>query len=149
MAGDMLPSPRSADHLSLFPFSSRSRSGGCQQQLGDTDTVGFYLLCVRRLSVRRYLHPGPFYSLSPGPISSILVNRYGSRPVVMFGGLLCGIGMVSAAFCTSILQLYICVGFITGKKKPSPFHLHLRFASEGLGCPRLGTSAKCSGKLGR
>ncbi|XP_062486265.1 monocarboxylate transporter 2-like isoform X3 [Pezoporus occidentalis] len=49
-----------------------------------------------------------------GPISSILVNRYGSRPVVMFGGLLCGIGMVSAAFCTSIMQLYICVGFITG-----------------------------------
>ncbi|NWU91968.1 MOT2 protein, partial [Upupa epops] len=49
-----------------------------------------------------------------GPISSILVNRYGSRPVVMFGGLLCGIGMVSAAFCTTILQLYICVGFITG-----------------------------------
>ncbi|XP_068010418.1 monocarboxylate transporter 2-like isoform X1 [Melanerpes formicivorus] len=49
-----------------------------------------------------------------GPISSILVNRYGSRPVVMFGGLLCGIGMVSASFCTSILQLYICVGFITG-----------------------------------
>uniref|UniRef100_A0A493U165 Major facilitator superfamily (MFS) profile domain-containing protein n=1 Tax=Anas platyrhynchos platyrhynchos TaxID=8840 RepID=A0A493U165_ANAPP len=49
-----------------------------------------------------------------GPISSILVNRYGSRPVVIFGGLLCGIGMVSAAFCTSILQLYICVGFITG-----------------------------------
>ncbi|NXD71264.1 MOT2 protein, partial [Eolophus roseicapillus] len=49
-----------------------------------------------------------------GPISSILVNRYGSRPVVMFGGLLCGIGMVSAAFCTSIVQLYICVGFITG-----------------------------------
>ncbi|XP_068010420.1 monocarboxylate transporter 2-like isoform X3 [Melanerpes formicivorus] len=32
----------------------------------------------------------------------------------MFGGLLCGIGMVSASFCTSILQLYICVGFITG-----------------------------------
>ncbi|NXL84204.1 MOT2 protein, partial [Alectura lathami] len=49
-----------------------------------------------------------------GPISSILVNRYGSRPVVIFGGLLCGVGMVSAAFCTSILQLYICVGFITG-----------------------------------
>ncbi|NWI63219.1 MOT2 protein, partial [Todus mexicanus] len=49
-----------------------------------------------------------------GPISSVLVNRYGSRPVVMFGGLLCGIGMVSAAFCNSILQLYICVGFITG-----------------------------------
>uniref|UniRef100_A0A8C0J7Q3 Major facilitator superfamily (MFS) profile domain-containing protein n=1 Tax=Chelonoidis abingdonii TaxID=106734 RepID=A0A8C0J7Q3_CHEAB len=49
-----------------------------------------------------------------GPISSILVNRFGSRPVVIFGGLLCGIGMISAAFCTSILQLYICVGVISG-----------------------------------
>ncbi|XP_062978122.1 monocarboxylate transporter 2-like isoform X2 [Elgaria multicarinata webbii] len=50
----------------------------------------------------------------PGPISSILVGRFGSRPVVIFGGLLCGIGMVSAAFCTSIFQLYICAGLITG-----------------------------------
>ncbi|XP_053143899.1 monocarboxylate transporter 2-like isoform X2 [Hemicordylus capensis] len=49
-----------------------------------------------------------------GPISSILVSRYGSRPVVIFGGLLCGIGMISAAFCTSIFQLYICAGLITG-----------------------------------
>ncbi|KYO24999.1 monocarboxylate transporter 2 isoform X1 [Alligator mississippiensis] len=49
-----------------------------------------------------------------GPISSILVNRFGSRPVVIFGGLLCGIGMVSASFCTSIMQLYICVGLISG-----------------------------------
>nr|XP_060622379.1 monocarboxylate transporter 2-like [Anolis sagrei ordinatus]XP_060622380.1 monocarboxylate transporter 2-like [Anolis sagrei ordinatus]XP_060622381.1 monocarboxylate transporter 2-like [Anolis sagrei ordinatus] len=49
-----------------------------------------------------------------GPLSSILVNRFGSRPVVMFGGLLCGIGMISASFCTSIFQLYICAGLITG-----------------------------------
>ncbi|KFP30542.1 Monocarboxylate transporter 2, partial [Colius striatus] len=49
-----------------------------------------------------------------GPLSSILVNRYGSRPVVMLGGLLCGVGMILASFCTSILQIYICVGFITG-----------------------------------
>lgn len=48
------------------------------------------------------------------------MNRYGSRPVVMFGGLLCGVGMISAAFCTSILQLYICVGFITGENKAAP-----------------------------
>ncbi|XP_060095489.1 monocarboxylate transporter 2-like isoform X2 [Heteronotia binoei] len=48
------------------------------------------------------------------PISSILVNRFGSRPVVIFGGLLCGTGMISASFCTSIFQLYICAGFITG-----------------------------------
>lgn len=38
----------------------------------------------------------------------------------MFGGLLCGVGMISAAFCTSILQLYICVGFITGENKAAP-----------------------------
>ncbi|XP_069823013.1 monocarboxylate transporter 2-like [Dendropsophus ebraccatus] len=49
-----------------------------------------------------------------GPISSILVNRYGSRPVVIVGGLLSGIGMIVATFCTSIIQLYICVGVIAG-----------------------------------
>lgn len=57
--------------------------------------------------------------------------------------------MVSAAFCTSILQLYICVGFITGKKKAPPFHWRLRFTSDGLGHPHSGTSAKCNGKLVR
>uniref|UniRef100_A0A8C5R6D3 Major facilitator superfamily (MFS) profile domain-containing protein n=1 Tax=Leptobrachium leishanense TaxID=445787 RepID=A0A8C5R6D3_9ANUR len=49
-----------------------------------------------------------------GPISSILVNRYGSRPVVIFGGLLSSIGMIIAAFSTSILQLYIFIGVIAG-----------------------------------
>lgn len=49
-----------------------------------------------------------------GPISSILVNRYGSRPVVILGGLFCGTGMISASFCRNILQLYICAGLIGG-----------------------------------
>uniref|UniRef100_A0A8C6V1Z6 Solute carrier family 16 member 7 n=1 Tax=Neogobius melanostomus TaxID=47308 RepID=A0A8C6V1Z6_9GOBI len=49
-----------------------------------------------------------------GPISSILVNRYGSRPVVMVGGLLVGLGMVLASFGTSIIHLYLCVGVIGG-----------------------------------
>ncbi|KAM4652012.1 monocarboxylate transporter 2-like [Discoglossus pictus] len=49
-----------------------------------------------------------------GPISSILVNRFGSRPVVIFGGLLSGIGMIIATFSTSIMQLYIFVGVIGG-----------------------------------
>ncbi|XP_075688514.1 monocarboxylate transporter 2-like [Rhinoderma darwinii] len=49
-----------------------------------------------------------------GPVSSILVNRYGSRPVVIFGGLLSGTGMILATFSTSIIQLYICVGVIAG-----------------------------------
>uniref|UniRef100_A0A8B9M1M3 Solute carrier family 16 member 1 n=1 Tax=Astyanax mexicanus TaxID=7994 RepID=A0A8B9M1M3_ASTMX len=49
-----------------------------------------------------------------GPVSSILVNRYGSRPVVMVGGLLVGVGMVAASFGTTIMHLYICVGVIGG-----------------------------------
>uniref|UniRef100_A0ABI7XA85 Monocarboxylate transporter 2 n=1 Tax=Felis catus TaxID=9685 RepID=A0ABI7XA85_FELCA len=49
-----------------------------------------------------------------GPISSVLVNKYGSRPVVMIGGLLCCLGMVTASFSTSVIELYLTVGFITG-----------------------------------
>ncbi|XP_032144715.1 monocarboxylate transporter 2 isoform X1 [Sapajus apella] len=49
-----------------------------------------------------------------GPISSVLVNKYGSRPVVIAGGLLCCLGMVLASFSSSVVQLYITMGFITG-----------------------------------
>lgn len=49
-----------------------------------------------------------------GPISSILVNTYGCRPIVMMGGCLCAIGMISASFCTSVVQLYLCIGVIGG-----------------------------------
>ncbi|XP_015105820.1 monocarboxylate transporter 2 [Vicugna pacos] len=49
-----------------------------------------------------------------GPISSVLVNNYGSRPVVMAGGLMCCLGMVSASFSTNVVQLYITMGFICG-----------------------------------
>ncbi|TTW07846.1 Monocarboxylate transporter 2 [Bagarius yarrelli] len=49
-----------------------------------------------------------------GPISSILVNRYGSRPIVMMGGLLCSLSMIAASFCNSVVQLYICIGVLGG-----------------------------------
>ncbi|KAK6488255.1 monocarboxylate transporter 2-like [Huso huso] len=49
-----------------------------------------------------------------GPISSILVNKYGSRPIMIMGGFLCSIGMISASFCNSVAQLYFCVGVIGG-----------------------------------
>ncbi|KAL4659386.1 monocarboxylate transporter 2-like [Arapaima gigas] len=49
-----------------------------------------------------------------GPISSILVNTYGCRPIMIMGGCLCAIGMISASFCNSVLQLYICIGVIGG-----------------------------------
>ncbi|XP_061629232.1 monocarboxylate transporter 2-like isoform X2 [Phyllopteryx taeniolatus] len=49
-----------------------------------------------------------------GPVSSILVNRYGSRPVVIVGGLMVSSAMVLASFGTTIVHLYLCVGVIGG-----------------------------------
>lgn len=49
-----------------------------------------------------------------GPVSSVLVNNYGSRPVVIVGGLLCCTGMILASFSNSVIQLYLTVGFIGG-----------------------------------
>ncbi|XP_056325688.1 monocarboxylate transporter 3 [Danio aesculapii] len=49
-----------------------------------------------------------------GPISSIMVNKFGCRPVMLVGGLLASLGMISASFATSIIHLYITAGVITG-----------------------------------
>ncbi|XP_061582808.1 monocarboxylate transporter 1a [Cololabis saira] len=49
-----------------------------------------------------------------GPISSILVNKYGSRPVMMAGGCLSGIGLIAASFCNSVEALYFCIGIVGG-----------------------------------
>ncbi|XP_074499749.1 monocarboxylate transporter 2-like isoform X2 [Sebastes fasciatus] len=49
-----------------------------------------------------------------GPVSSVLVNRYGSRPVVMVGGVMVSAGMVLASFGRTIMHLYLCVGVIGG-----------------------------------
>ncbi|KAJ8409268.1 hypothetical protein AAFF_G00234660 [Aldrovandia affinis] len=49
-----------------------------------------------------------------GPVSSILVNRFGSRPVVIAGGIMCAVAMVTASFGNTIMHLYICIGVIGG-----------------------------------
>ncbi|XP_051931145.1 monocarboxylate transporter 1a [Hippocampus zosterae] len=49
-----------------------------------------------------------------GPISSILVNKYGSRRVMMLGGCLSGVGLVAASFCNSVQALYFCIGVVGG-----------------------------------
>lgn len=49
-----------------------------------------------------------------GPVSSILVNKYGSRPIMMAGGCLAGIGLVAASFCDTVQGLYFCVGVVGG-----------------------------------
>ncbi|XP_030630964.1 monocarboxylate transporter 3 [Chanos chanos] len=49
-----------------------------------------------------------------GPVSSIMVNRFGCRPVMLVGGLLASAGMIGASFTTNIIQLYVTAGVITG-----------------------------------
>ncbi|XP_036389095.1 monocarboxylate transporter 1-like [Megalops cyprinoides] len=49
-----------------------------------------------------------------GPVSSILVNKYGSRPVMMVGGCLSGCGLIAASFCNTVEELYFCVGVVGG-----------------------------------
>ncbi|XP_031179869.1 monocarboxylate transporter 4 [Sander lucioperca] len=49
-----------------------------------------------------------------GPLCSVLVNRFGCRPVMMVGGLFASLGMILASFATSIIHIYICIGVITG-----------------------------------
>ncbi|XP_071620312.1 monocarboxylate transporter 4 isoform X2 [Heliangelus exortis] len=49
-----------------------------------------------------------------GPLCSVCVNRFGCRPVMLVGGLFASMGMVTASFCTSIIQIYFTAGVITG-----------------------------------
>ncbi|KAB5584085.1 hypothetical protein PHYPO_G00103370 [Pangasianodon hypophthalmus] len=49
-----------------------------------------------------------------GPISSILVNKYGSRPIMILGGCLSGTGLIAASFCNTVEALYLFVGVIGG-----------------------------------
>ncbi|XP_043110252.1 monocarboxylate transporter 4 [Puntigrus tetrazona] len=49
-----------------------------------------------------------------GPICSILVNRFGCRPVMMVGGLFASLGMIMASFSTNIIHIYLSTGVITG-----------------------------------
>ncbi|XP_021545959.2 monocarboxylate transporter 1-like [Neomonachus schauinslandi] len=49
-----------------------------------------------------------------GPVSSILVNKYGSRPVMIVGGCLSGCGLIAASFSNTVQELYLYIGFIGG-----------------------------------
>ncbi|KAM9817614.1 monocarboxylate transporter 4 [Neosynchiropus ocellatus] len=49
-----------------------------------------------------------------GPLCSVLVNKFGCRPVMMVGGLFASLGMILASFATKIIYIYLCVGVITG-----------------------------------
>ncbi|KAJ7989899.1 hypothetical protein DPEC_G00309270 [Dallia pectoralis] len=49
-----------------------------------------------------------------GPLCSVLVNRFGCRPVMMVGGLFASLGMILASMSTSIMHIYLSTGVITG-----------------------------------
>ncbi|XP_071987870.1 monocarboxylate transporter 7 [Engystomops pustulosus] len=48
------------------------------------------------------------------PLSTVLSNRFGHRPVVMFGGLLVGLGTMAASFARNIVEMYISIGVVCG-----------------------------------
>uniref|UniRef100_A0A8D0HGA4 Major facilitator superfamily (MFS) profile domain-containing protein n=1 Tax=Sphenodon punctatus TaxID=8508 RepID=A0A8D0HGA4_SPHPU len=51
---------------------------------------------------------------STGPISSALSAHYGTRPVVMVGGFLSGLGLLLASFATCLTHLHFCIGLLAG-----------------------------------
>ncbi|KAM8824560.1 solute carrier family 16 member 6b [Synchiropus picturatus] len=48
------------------------------------------------------------------PLSTLLSNRYGYRPVVVVGGFLISLGTITSAFTSSINEMYITYGIISG-----------------------------------
>ncbi|XP_057673539.1 monocarboxylate transporter 7-like [Corythoichthys intestinalis] len=48
------------------------------------------------------------------PLSTILSNRFGHRPVVMTGGFLVSLGTITSAFTNSINEMYITIGIVSG-----------------------------------
>lgn len=56
-----------------------------------------------------------------GPLGTAASTRYGARPVVMLGGLLSSLGIFGAAFSTSLFQLYLSLGFLTGESGTTCF----------------------------
>ncbi|XP_056870647.1 monocarboxylate transporter 7-like [Takifugu flavidus] len=48
------------------------------------------------------------------PLSTFLSNRFGHRPVVMMGGFLISLGTITSAFSTSINEMYITIGLVSG-----------------------------------
>ncbi|XP_041737325.1 monocarboxylate transporter 7 [Coregonus clupeaformis] len=48
------------------------------------------------------------------PLSTVLSNRFGYRPVVMLGGSLISVGTISSAFVSSIYEMYVTLGIVSG-----------------------------------
>ncbi|KAG7229592.1 hypothetical protein INR49_012607, partial [Caranx melampygus] len=77
-----------------------------------------WLPCMQGISVQSFLDVNSRFTVrqpeSARPVSSILVSRFGSRPVVITGGLMGGLSMAVASLGTSIVYLYFFIGIIGG-----------------------------------
>ncbi|KAI1884235.1 hypothetical protein AGOR_G00224360 [Albula goreensis] len=47
------------------------------------------------------------------PLSSVMSNRFGFRPVVMLGGFLIALGTITTAFANSINEMYVTIGIVS------------------------------------
>lgn len=57
-----------------------------------------------------------------GPLCSFLVKRFGCRVTMMLGGVLASLGMVASTFSSSLIQLFLTAGLITGPKETDMEH---------------------------
>ncbi|XP_072270110.1 monocarboxylate transporter 7 [Pyxicephalus adspersus] len=48
------------------------------------------------------------------PLSTVLSNRFGHRPVVMLGGFLISLGMITASFARNVVDMYLAIGVVSG-----------------------------------
>ncbi|PIO13649.1 hypothetical protein AB205_0019920, partial [Aquarana catesbeiana] len=48
------------------------------------------------------------------PLSTVLSNRFGHRPVVMLGGFLISLGMITASFARNVVDMYLTIGVVSG-----------------------------------
>lgn len=48
------------------------------------------------------------------PLSTVLSNRFGHRPIVMLGGFLISLGMIAASFARSVVDMYLAIGVVSG-----------------------------------
>ncbi|GFO46897.1 monocarboxylate transporter [Plakobranchus ocellatus] len=56
-------------------------------------------------------------SMGSGPIVATLVSRFGHRPVVVAGSILCAAGAFLSCFATSVYVLILLIGFLGAPKK--------------------------------
>lgn len=67
------------------------------------------------------------------PLSTMLSNRFGYRPVVMTGGFLISLGTITSAFTSSVTEMYITTGIVAGTKKTQAFpHLCVCFCHHSV-----------------